>query len=371
MSLTSCLAVNIPGPKGDPGANGTNGVDGKNAYTTVTVPFVMPAEGNTVDVTVVSNEWAAFGQNVAVGQAGGGAFGYFEVFGKTGTDVVTLLNLENTALGQYLVNSAPGTVFPLASAVAPAGLQGPAGANGTSGAPTTATYLTQTPSGGLSAEQAMSALGNGLVTNTTGTGVQTITPKGIADGNVAPVNNAAGLTAGQAVFATAAGIESKTAANARTALALGTMATQAAGAVAVTGGAINATTVGAVTPSTGQFTDLTAVARLIMTVSGVQLLGAASVVSIAAPKAKVAGNGAPTVLTSTPSIAAASVDGQLLLVQGTDGVNTVTIQDAGSLAGSGVRLGAAGRVLGEGDSLLLSWDATLALWVEVSFTALV
>jgi hypothetical protein len=42
------------------------------------------------------------------------------------------------------------------------------------GAPTDATYITQTPSGGLSNEQAMSALATGLVKNTTATGVQSI-----------------------------------------------------------------------------------------------------------------------------------------------------------------------------------------------------
>lgn len=45
---------------------------------------------------------------------------------------------------------------------------------GGGGAPTTATYITQTPDAGLSAEQALSALGTGLVKNTTGTGVLSI-----------------------------------------------------------------------------------------------------------------------------------------------------------------------------------------------------
>jgi hypothetical protein len=48
------------------------------------------------------------------------------------------------------------------------------GAGGGGGAPTTATYITQTPDATLSAEQAMSLLGTGLVKNTTGTGVQSI-----------------------------------------------------------------------------------------------------------------------------------------------------------------------------------------------------
>lgn len=42
------------------------------------------------------------------------------------------------------------------------------------GAPTTAKYIVQTPDGTLSAEQALSALGTGLVKNTTGTGVLSI-----------------------------------------------------------------------------------------------------------------------------------------------------------------------------------------------------
>lgn len=43
-----------------------------------------------------------------------------------------------------------------------------------SGAPTNSTYITQTPDPTLSAEQAMSLLGTGLVKNTTGSGVQSI-----------------------------------------------------------------------------------------------------------------------------------------------------------------------------------------------------
>lgn len=46
------------------------------------------------------------------------------------------------------------------------------------GAPLDATYITQTPSSGLSAEQAMSALATGLVKNTTTTGVQSIAAPG-------------------------------------------------------------------------------------------------------------------------------------------------------------------------------------------------
>lgn len=49
---------------------------------------------------------------------------------------------------------------------------------GGGGAPDGATYITQTPDGTLSAEQALSALGTGLVKNTTGTGVLSIAAAG-------------------------------------------------------------------------------------------------------------------------------------------------------------------------------------------------
>lgn len=49
---------------------------------------------------------------------------------------------------------------------------------GGGGAPTTATYITQTPDAGLSAEQAMSLLATGLVKNTTATGVLSIAVAG-------------------------------------------------------------------------------------------------------------------------------------------------------------------------------------------------
>lgn len=45
---------------------------------------------------------------------------------------------------------------------------------GGGGAPTSATYITQTPDATLTNEQALSALGSGIVVNTTGTGVLTI-----------------------------------------------------------------------------------------------------------------------------------------------------------------------------------------------------
>lgn len=51
-------------------------------------------------------------------------------------------------------------------------------AAGGSGAPSTATYITQTPDAGLSAEQALSALATGILKNTTTTGVLSIATEG-------------------------------------------------------------------------------------------------------------------------------------------------------------------------------------------------
>lgn len=48
------------------------------------------------------------------------------------------------------------------------------GGGGGGGAPTTATYITQTPDATLTNEQALSALATGLVVNTTATGVLTV-----------------------------------------------------------------------------------------------------------------------------------------------------------------------------------------------------
>lgn len=236
MSTQNCLIVDIPGAKGATGAAGTNGADGINAFTLTTAGFVMPAEGAAVVVAVGETSWMGIGQVVFVGVPGGGARGTFRVAAKGSGTSVTLTNLADTALSEYLDNSPPGTVFAGASVVAPSGLQGPPGVNGTSGAAADATFWTSTPHAGLSAEVAFSGLGTGLVKNTGGT--PSIVPVGNADLNVPFVDEPAGLIAGEAVFANGAGILTKNAAAARTALGLGTMAVQDANAVNITGGSI-------------------------------------------------------------------------------------------------------------------------------------
>lgn len=218
MSATPCLIVDIPGPVGPAGAAGTAGTNGVNAWTTVAAQFAMPAEGASTVVSVVDASWMAIGQKVFLGDPLGAARGTFEVI-AIAANSVTLNNLENAATSAYLDNSIAGTVFPIGTVVSPSGLQGPAGALAAGSAPDDATYITQTPNGTLSAEQALSGLGTGLMKVTTATGVITSVPIGIAAGNAALVDVVA-LTSGQSVFATALGLESKTAATARMALGL-------------------------------------------------------------------------------------------------------------------------------------------------------
>lgn len=143
--------------------------------------------------------------------------------------------------------------------------------------------------------------------------------------------------------------------------------------VAITGGTIDGTSVGATTRSSGAFTtldansDATLSGKLFFTSSAIQSLLAAGTISPNATRIRVTGNGGAVTLTSTPTITSPSSDGQLLIIQGTDNTNTVTLQDESGLAGSKLELGAATRVLGKGDQILLIWDNTDTKWYEIGF----
>ena len=71
------------------------------------------------------------------------------------------------------------------------------------------------------------------------------------------------------------------------------------------------------------------------------------------------------VLTSTPTIANGT-NGDIIYIRAGNGeINTVTVQDQGSLGGSNLNLGAASRVIGALDVLCLIFDGTE--WNEVSY----
>ena len=79
------------------------------------------------------------------------------------------------------------------------------------------------------------------------------------------------------------------------------------------------------------------------------------------------GNGGAVTLTSTPSITAGEYDGQRLTIHGLSDTNTVTLQDASVLSGSGVHLTHAYRcVFGKNDTMTLTWYETDSVWVELS-----
>lgn len=311
---------------------------------------------------MIQREGSIQGMIVYIGFAG-----YFEVRTVTNATTATVRNLEDTASGLYPNNAPPAAIIPTLSRVSPAGAQGVAGS---------------TPAGALLSVNNLSDVASAPASRASlGLTSAATTALGVSDNQIVTVDDAAGLTAGEALFATASGAESLAPTPARAALGLGTMATQAASAVAITGGTINGTTVGATTPSTAQVTTFTASgiatfagnvivsSRLFAPTAGAtQSLLAATAINPVGLKIKVVGNGGAVVLVATPTITAPATDGQLLLIQGTDGTNTVTLQDEASLAGTGLELGAASRVLGLGDTILLTWDSSTSKFYEIAFS---
>ncbi len=116
---------------------------------------------------------------------------------------------------------------------------------------------------------------------------------------------------------------------------------------------------------------------LIMGGSRVQALSASSQISALNPVALVKGLSGAVAMTSTPTIADGT-DGQLIMLFGMDGTNTVTVQDQGTLASSNLELAATTRTLGQGDILMLMYHnggnprsvpaVETSNWYEVSFS---
>jgi hypothetical protein len=98
-------------------------------------------------------------------------------------------------------------------------------------------------------------------------------------------------------------------------------------------------------------------------VAGTGITGA---MILANPLIRVVGNGGDITITATPSIAA-GVDGQRLLIQGTDNTDTVTLQDESNLAGSDLNLaGGVDFTLGRGDTIEVIYDSGDAKWFEIT-----
>lgn len=361
------IVENIPGPQGlsayqiavEEGFVGTvaewltslEGANGQNSYTALTLAFTQPAVGATAPAAVVSSGPFIVGEDAFL--EGGG---YYLV---TAIPDATHVTLQNRG---YTANSAPGTVIAIGSRLAPTGERGAAGAAGGGGDMNYADNLNAM----ASPDTSLANLGG----STVGLGFfKMVSPSAItfprinADNTVTP----------------------RSAANLKTDLGLGTMADQSAAAVAITGGAINGT-LGATTPATAVVTTLQAsgaatlngaialngaasfASKAFLTSSAIQSLLAATSINPNAIKVRVAGNGGPITVTAMPSITSPVSDGQLLIIQGTDATNTVTLQDEATLAGTQLELGAATRLLGLGDTIGLLWDSVTSKWYELFFT---
>lgn len=170
----------IPGAPGPAGPACTPCNNGVNAFTLLNGGFVMPAELGSVTTLVDDNTWMVPLEYVFIQSAGYLKITAVNVDGVT----VTLFNPSVAASGLYPANAAPGSAIPNDSKVSPGGIQGPSGVSPASGAPKDATYITQTPNGTLTNEQALSLLATGYMKSTTGTGVVSTqaVPIPIADG---------------------------------------------------------------------------------------------------------------------------------------------------------------------------------------------
>jgi len=75
------------------------------------------------------------------------------------------------------------------------------------------------------------------------------------------------------------------------------------------------------------------------------------------------------VLNATPTIPAGRDSQVVILIN--CAIFTVTLQDGGTLPGSGLKLGAATRVLAQGDNITLMYHPDLNAYVETAFTNVV
>ena len=82
------------------------------------------------------------------------------------------------------------------------------------------------------------------------------------------------------------------------------------------------------------------------------------------------------VMTSVPTISTRTVPGTgalwptgTYLVLTSTGSGTITLQSQGTLTNSGLRLGAATRIITVGNQLTLIFNATIGQWVEAAFSA--
>lgn len=75
----------------------------------------------------------------------------------------------------------------------------------------------------------------------------------------------------------------------------------------------------------------------------------------------------PLALTSTPTISPGLVDGERIIIRGSDGANTITLQSETNLVGSNLFLeGGVNVVLGINSWIQLRWNAITSSWGEIT-----
>lgn len=100
--------------------------------------------------------------------------------------------------------------------------------------------------------------------------------------------------------------------------------------------------------------------------SALSTLAAGDPVPITTHVRRVAGSGGAVTLTSTPTLAD-GIDGQQIIIVGTNDTNTVTLQDEAQLANSGLQLaGGADFTLGQYDTIHLVYTSAEDKWMEIS-----
>ena len=166
-------AVNVPG------------TPGQNAFTTTTKATTLPAQNNTVIVSVANCQWMAFGQIVFASD--GTNFGTFQV-AAVPVSPFTSVSLKFL---QYTGDSAPAVVIASGATVTPAGIQ----AN--------ITYPTTVANGGTGAATAATARSNlGAAENGANTSITSlsglITPLSVSQGGT-NVTTTAGLLSALAI----------------------------------------------------------------------------------------------------------------------------------------------------------------------------
>ena len=100
---------------------------------------------------------------------------------------------------------------------------------------------------------------------------------------------------------------------------------------------------------------------LALTPSAVINIAAGDSLAITNSIIRISGNGGPINLTSNPQIADGT-HGQIIIIKGSSDTNTVTFDDGAGLA----LTNAISVTLGNRDTLVLMYDATDDMWIEIS-----